>query len=101
MPLRLASFIGALLALFSFMLGLAIILETLIYGGAVPGYPSLLVGMTFIGGVQLLMIGIVGEYIGKILSELKGRPVYIIAQDRQIKASDTADKTRDGAARAE
>ncbi len=101
MPLRLASFIGALLALFSFMLGLAIILETLIYGGAVPGYPSLLVGMTLIGGVQLLMIGIVGEYIGKILAELKGRPVYIIAQDRQIKASDTADKTRDGAARAE
>jgi hypothetical protein len=46
----------------------------------VPGYPSLIVGLMVIGGVQLLMIGIMGEYIGKILSELKARPVYFVAE---------------------
>ena len=45
-----------------------------------PGYPSLIVGVMTIGGVQLLMIGIMGEYIGKILSELKARPVYFVAE---------------------
>jgi hypothetical protein len=46
----------------------------------VPGYPSLIVGLMVIGGVQLLMIGIMGEYIGKILSEIKARPVYFVAE---------------------
>ena len=45
-----------------------------------PGYPSLVVGLMTIGGVQLIMIGIIGEYIGKILSELKARPVYFVAE---------------------
>jgi glycosyltransferase involved in cell wall biosynthesis len=93
-PLRLSSLLGFALALCSFGLGLMIIGEVLIYGSAVPGYPSLLVGVMFIGGVQLLMIGIVGEYIGKILSELKGRPVYIIAEDtsRKVDAKDSTDR---------
>jgi len=54
--------------------------ETLIDGKSVPGYPSLVVGLMTIGGVQLIMIGIVGEYIGKILSELKARPIYFVAE---------------------
>ncbi len=45
------------------------------YGQSVPGYPSVVVGMMVLGGVQLIMIGVVGEYIGKILSELKARPI--------------------------
>ena len=49
-------------------------------GKSVPGYPSLVVGLMTIGGVQLIMIGIVGEYIGKILSELKARPIYFVAE---------------------
>jgi polyisoprenyl-phosphate glycosyltransferase len=49
-------------------------------GKSVPGYPSLIVGVMTIGGVQLIMIGVLGEYIGKILSELKGRPVYFVAE---------------------
>jgi len=51
-----------------------------VHGVAVPGYPSLVVGLMVLGGVQLLMIGIMGEYIGKILSEMKGRPVYFVAE---------------------
>src|SRR3954469_19460315 len=79
-PLRLASLLGVLLASVAFLFGLSILWETWIDGKSVPGYPSLVVGLMTIGGVQLIMIGIVGEYIGKILSELKARPVYFVAE---------------------
>jgi hypothetical protein len=64
------------------------VIETFVYEETVPGYPSVVVGVMVIGGVQLIMIGIMGEYIGKILSELKGRPVYFVAE-QSIKRADT------------
>jgi glycosyltransferase involved in cell wall biosynthesis len=79
-PLRFASMLGLLLAFGAFLFGLSILWETWITGKSVPGYPSLVVGLMTIGGVQLIMIGIVGEYIGKILSELKARPIYFVAE---------------------
>jgi glycosyltransferase involved in cell wall biosynthesis len=79
-PLRLATVMGTVLAVIAFMYGLQIVYETLVYGTDVPGYPSLFVGVMVLGGVQLIMIGVVGEYIGKILEEIKGRPVYFIAE---------------------
>jgi glycosyltransferase involved in cell wall biosynthesis len=79
-PLRLASLLGVLLASVAFLFGLSIIWEVWTTGKQVPGYPSLVVGLMTIGGVQLIMIGIVGEYIGKILSELKARPIYFVAE---------------------
>jgi len=79
-PLRLASLLGVLLASVAFLFGLSIIWEVWTTGKQVPGYPSLAVGLMTIGGVQLIMIGIVGEYIGKILSELKARPIYFVAE---------------------
>ncbi|EAQ36532.1 glycosyl transferase, family 2 [Nitrobacter sp. Nb-311A] len=85
-PLRLASLLGLLLAVAAFLFGLSILWETWVDGESVPGYPSLFVGMMTIGGVQLLMIGIVGEYIGKILSELKARPIYVVAEQSMKQA---------------
>jgi polyisoprenyl-phosphate glycosyltransferase len=79
-PLRFASLLGVLLASVAFLFGLSILWETWMRGKSVPGYPSLVVGLMTIGGVQLIMIGIVGEYIGKILSELKARPIYFVAE---------------------
>jgi glycosyltransferase involved in cell wall biosynthesis len=79
-PLRLASLLGLLLATGAFIFGLQILIETFVFGQSVPGYPSLVVGLMVLGGVQLIMIGIMGEYIGKILSELKARPVYFVAE---------------------
>jgi glycosyltransferase involved in cell wall biosynthesis len=79
-PLRLASLLGVLLALAALLFGGVILWETLFYGKSVAGYPSLVVGMMVLGAVQLIMIGIVGEYIGKILSEIKARPVYFVAE---------------------
>ncbi len=87
-PLRLASLFGLLMAFIAFLFGLSILWETLVDGKSVPGYPSLVVGVMTIGGVQLLMIGIVGEYIGKILSELKARPIYFVAE-HSVKHAET------------
>ena len=82
-PLRLASLLGALLAASALVFGAWTVVETFIYARSVPGYPSLVVGIMVIGGVQLVMIGIMGEYIGKILSELKARPIYFVAEHTQ------------------
>jgi glycosyltransferase involved in cell wall biosynthesis len=88
-PLRLASLLGLLLAGASLIFGVEIMVETIVFGQSVPGYPSLVVGLMVLGGVQLVMIGIMGEYIGKILSELKARPVYFIAEHSMKTASET------------
>jgi glycosyltransferase involved in cell wall biosynthesis len=79
-PLRVATVLGLVFALIAFIYGGEIVYETVIYGQRVPGYPSLFVGVMVLGGVQLIMLGVVGEYIGKILYEIKGRPVYFVAE---------------------
>jgi glycosyltransferase involved in cell wall biosynthesis len=85
-PLRVASLLGVLLASVAFLFGLSIIWEVWTTGKQVPGYPSLVVGLMTIGGVQLIMIGIVGDYIGKNLSELKARPIYFVAEHSEKRA---------------
>ena len=78
LPLRIWLYIGALVSFLSFLYGSFIILKTLIFGIDLPGYASLAVIMLFLGGIQLIGIGILGEYIGRIYSESKRRPSYII-----------------------
>jgi glycosyltransferase involved in cell wall biosynthesis len=79
-PLRVAVMLGALIAFASFIFGLMILWETFVDGKSVPGYASVIVGVMVLGGMQLVMIGVVGEYIGKIIYELKARPVYFVAE---------------------
>jgi glycosyltransferase involved in cell wall biosynthesis len=79
-PLRFAVVLGLILAAVALIYGGDIIYETLAYGTRVPGYPSLFVGVMVLGAVQLIMLGVVGEYIGKILYEIKARPVYFVAE---------------------
>lgn len=80
-PLHIATFIGALLSLLSFMYGIfAIIVRLARPEIVIEGWTSLLVGVFFLGGIQLLMIGILGEYIGKLFFEIKKRPTYIIKE---------------------
>ena len=97
-PLRLAVLLGLLLAGAAFIFGVQILIETVFFGQSVPGYPSVIVGLMVLGGVQLIMIGIVGEYIGKILSELKARPVYFVAE-HSLKAAESAGTADDPPAR--
>jgi len=90
-PLRLASLLGTLLAASALVFSVWILIETFVYEQSVPGYPSIIIGIMVIGGVQLLMIGVMGEYIGKVLSELKRRPVYFVAEHSVRRAQDEGD----------
>lgn len=85
-PLRVATYLGFVVALAAFVSGLWIIGKTLIWGDPVRGYPSLMVAILFFGGVQLLFIGILGEYLGRIFGETKNRPLYLIQHYRAADA---------------
>jgi len=80
-PLRIWLYIGMFLAFVSFIYGSWIILKTLIFGVDSPGYASMITVILFLGGIQLMGIGILGEYIGRIYLESKNRPVYIIEDE--------------------
>ena len=80
-PLKLATWAGVLISSGAFAYGLWVVLKTLLIGEAVAGYPSLIVIQLFLGGVQLLAIGILGEYVGRIFTETKARPLYIIMEE--------------------
>jgi len=77
-PLRMWTYIGLVVAGLSFLYGAWMIIDTLAFGNPVRGYPSLLVSVLFLGGIQLIGIGVLGEYIGRIYIETKQRPKYII-----------------------
>jgi len=77
-PLRIWTYIGALIALLSFTYAAFLMLDKIMRGNPVPGYPSLMVTILFFGGIQLIGIGILGEYLGRIFRETKQRPRYII-----------------------
>jgi len=78
-PLRLWGILGAIFSLISFIYGLWITIETLIWGNHTSGWPTVIAIQTFLGGVLLMSIGIIGEYIGRIFSEVKRRPLYFIS----------------------
>lgn len=83
-PLTIASFVGALSCIGSGLAILFIILRALLYGDPTAGWPSMVSIFLFIGGIQLLCLGIIGKYIGKIFLETKQRPVYIIRETEKI-----------------
>lgn len=77
-PLKLASYVGGFIAFAAFCFGMYIIVDTLFYGNEVKGYPSLIVTVLFLGGIQLIFIGILGEYLGRAFAEAKQRPLYFV-----------------------
>lgn len=77
-PLKVATYVGMITAFTAFAFGLYILLQTVIFGNPVPGYPSLMVAVAFLGGMQLLGIGILGEYISRMFVESKNRPLYLL-----------------------
>jgi glycosyltransferase involved in cell wall biosynthesis len=88
-PLQLATWSGALLAISAFIYGLFVVIKTMISGEAVAGYPTLMVVILALGGFQLLTVGIMGAYIGRIYTEVKNRPRYVI-QDEMTQQGEIA-----------
>ena len=80
LPLRIWTWGGAAVSLFAIGYGLYLTLRTLMYGVDVPGYASMMVGVLFLGGVQLLSLGMIGEYLARVLTEVKARPIYLEAE---------------------
>ena len=77
-PLRIWSYIGALVALFALGYATFLAVQTMLFGNSVPGYASIMVSVLFLGGVQLISLGVLGEYVGRILTETKQRPLYVV-----------------------
>ena len=78
MPLKLASYVGLVTALFAFGYGVKVIVWTLLYGDPVAGYPTLIVVVLFLGGLQLMALGFIGEYLARMFIEVKQRPLYLV-----------------------
>ena len=79
-PLRMWSYVGASIAFIALCYAGFLAVETMMFGNPVPGYASIMVSVLFMGGVQLISLGILGEYVGRILTETKQRPLYVIRE---------------------
>jgi polyisoprenyl-phosphate glycosyltransferase len=78
MPLRIWSYVGVVIALFTLLYAVWVVIKTIFWGSDVAGYPSLIVAILFFGSVQLISLGVLGEYVGRILIETKRRPLYVV-----------------------
>ncbi|MBV9249252.1 MAG: glycosyltransferase family 2 protein [Acetobacteraceae bacterium] len=78
MPLKVATYAGLLVAILAVIYGTQVVLRTLLFGNPVAGYPSLMTVILFLGGVQLMTLGVIGEYLGRVFNETKRRPLYLV-----------------------
>ena len=81
-PLKLATYVGLVVAIGAFVAIIVLVAKTLLFGEAVKGYPSLMTVILFLGGIQLIALGSLGEYVGRMFNETKGRPLYFVKQHR-------------------
>ena len=78
LPLKISTYIGLLVAVGALVFGLQLIARTLLFGNPIPGYPSIMAVVLFLGGIQLITLGVIGEYLGRIANESKRRPLYVV-----------------------
>jgi dolichol-phosphate mannosyltransferase len=88
-PLRLAAYLGAIIAMISFVIGIFMLIKKIFFGIPAYGFTTIIVSVLFIGGVQLIILGILGEYIGRIFTEVQKRPVYLLRD--QLGMTDSQD----------
>lgn len=81
LPLKLATYIGVGISIFAFTYAITMAIRTFFLGADVPGFPSLIVSVMFFSGIQLVFLGVIGEYVGRIFAEVKRRPLYIVAEE--------------------
>jgi glycosyltransferase involved in cell wall biosynthesis len=92
MPLKVATYLGLIVAIFAVIFGAQVVVKTILFGNSVAGYPSLMTVMLFLGGVQLITLGVIGEYLGRIFNETKGRPLYLVERYSPSLTADVAAK---------
>lgn len=80
LPLRIWSYIGLFVGAFAFAYTAIFLIKTLVYGTDVPGFPTLVISVMFLAGVQLISLGVIGEYLGRVYEEVKGRPLFIVSE---------------------
>jgi polyisoprenyl-phosphate glycosyltransferase len=103
-PLRLSTYIGLGTAIFALLYGIQVVVKTALFGNPIAGYPSLMAVILFLGGVQLITLGVIGEYLGRVFNEAKGRPIYVLERylpnkwGKQPSAEEQAGATTDRAA---
>ena len=90
LPLKVWSYIGVAISFISLLYALMLVLRTLIFGVDVPGYASLMVAILFLGGIQLITLGVLGEYLGRVYEEVKGRPLYFVREEYGFDSQQTA-----------
>jgi glycosyltransferase involved in cell wall biosynthesis len=87
-PLRVWSYVGLLVSLFAFCYAMIFLIKTLLFGIDVPGFPTLIISVMFFAGVQLLSLGIIGEYLGRVYEEVKGRPLFLVTEEVGLRDPD-------------
>ena len=90
-PLRVWSYLGLIISFLALCYAMFILVKTLIFGADVPGFPTLIISVMFFAGVQLISLGVIGEYLGRMYEEVKGRPLFLVAETLGID-QDTAAK---------
>lgn len=97
-PLKISTYLGFLTAGIAFLAGAFFIVKTLVFGDTVPGFPTLIVVVLFLGGVQLAVLGVIGEYLGRVFNETKDRPLYFtneVIESKQQSAPQIDEQSRD------
>ena len=87
MPLQVWTISGFVISVLAVVYGIYVVIDTIFRGNAVSGWPTLTVAIMLFSGIQLLSIGVLGEYIGRIFNEVKQRPLYVIAEDIETKSN--------------
>jgi polyisoprenyl-phosphate glycosyltransferase len=94
-PLKVWGYVGLSISLISLLYAVYLVIRTLISGIDVPGYASLMVAVLFLGGIQLLTLGIIGEYLGRVYEEVKGRPLYLVRESYGFNNNQAANQVSD------
>ncbi|WP_242390469.1 glycosyltransferase family 2 protein [Pararhodospirillum photometricum] len=92
LPLRMWTYVGTAVSLCALIYAAHFLIRTLLYGVDLPGFPSLIIAITFFAGVQLIGLGIIGEYLGRVFTEVKQRPLFLVAEDLDPLAPPTEDE---------
>lgn len=94
LPLRVWSMLGAAISLIAFVYAVIVLIQTLVFGTDLPGFPTLVISIMFFSGVQLISLGVLGEYLGRVYAEVKARPLFIVAETIGINEPDPASGSR-------